>query len=170
MKAAGVSLPSGQSCLNPLYHSLMVPSSYLVFDLKNSRSSLLSRSPRDDLFPISAPQIDCSHLRLKWLSRRARATLTATVWGCKLFTRAGPQSKNLSDQQNTPDPTGSVHKKARGKNWPKQQWFWLGGMYLKKCPLLVGKWGQNMKKKKSQSLSFEIRFVFLRCLFGGFGS
>ena len=52
MKASGVSLPSGQSCLNPLYHSLMVPSSYLVFDLKNSRSSLLSRSPLDDLFPI----------------------------------------------------------------------------------------------------------------------
>ena len=35
--------------------------------------------------------------------------------------RAGPQSKNWSDQQNTLDPTGSVHKKARGKKFdPKK--------------------------------------------------
>ena len=38
-----------------------------------------------------------------------------------LHTRAGPQSKNWSDQQNTLDPTGSVHKKARGKKFdPKK--------------------------------------------------
>ena len=29
--------------------------------------------------------------------------------------RAGPQSQNWSDQQNTLDPTGSVHKKGRKK-------------------------------------------------------
>ena len=35
--------------------------------------------------------------------------------------RAGPQSQNWSDQQNTLDPTGSVHKKARGKKFdPKK--------------------------------------------------
>ena len=34
---------------------------------------------------------------------------------------AGPQSKNWSDQQNTSDPTGSIHKKARGKKFdPKK--------------------------------------------------
>ena len=45
-----------------------------------------------------------------------------------LHTRAGPQSKNWSDQQNTLDPTGSVHKKARGKNFdPKKVDFDEGG-------------------------------------------
>ena len=35
--------------------------------------------------------------------------------------RAGPQSKKLSDQQNTSDPTGSIHKKAREKKFdPKK--------------------------------------------------
>merc|ERR1712168_648298 len=37
----GVSLPLGQSCLKPLYHSLIVFSSYRVWDLRNSRSSWL---------------------------------------------------------------------------------------------------------------------------------
>ena len=37
----GVSLPLGQSCLKPLYHSLIVFSSYLVWAFKNSRSSPL---------------------------------------------------------------------------------------------------------------------------------
>ena len=35
--------------------------------------------------------------------------------------RVGPQSQNWSDQQNTLDPTGSIHKKARGKKFdPKK--------------------------------------------------
>ena len=37
----GVKRPFGQSCLNPLYHSLMVFSSYLVCVFKNSKSSWL---------------------------------------------------------------------------------------------------------------------------------
>ena len=38
-----------------------------------------------------------------------------------MYIRAGPQSQNWSDQQNTLDPTGSVHKKARGKKFdPKK--------------------------------------------------
>ena len=44
--------------------------------------------------------------------------------------RVGPQSQNWSDQQNTLDPTGSVHKKARGKKFdPKKRPYFshLGG-------------------------------------------
>ena len=38
-----------------------------------------------------------------------------------MYIRAGPQSKNWSDQQNTLDPTGSIHEKARGKKFdPKK--------------------------------------------------
>lgn len=50
---AGVKRPFGQSCLKPLYHSLMVASSYLVWDFKKSMSSLdnLSLLPKQ---PMSA--------------------------------------------------------------------------------------------------------------------
>ena len=35
--------------------------------------------------------------------------------------RAGPQSQKWSDQQITVNPTGSIHKKARGKKFdPKK--------------------------------------------------
>ena len=38
-----------------------------------------------------------------------------------LYNRAGPQSQKWSDQQITVNPTGSIHKKARGKKFdPKK--------------------------------------------------
>ena len=49
--AFGVSRPSGQSDLNPRYHSTMVSSSNLVEVFRNSRSCLLSRS-LDSFWPI----------------------------------------------------------------------------------------------------------------------
>ena len=45
--------------------------------------------------------------------------------------------------------------------WPP---FW------KKWPVLKGKWGKNIKKTQNGKKSlFEVRFGFLKCLFGGFG-
>ena len=39
----------------------------------------------------------------------------------------------------------------------------------KKWPVLMGKWGKNIKKTRNgQKSLFEVLFWFLRCLFGGF--
>ena len=52
-----------------------------------------------------------------------------------LLSRAGPQSQKWSDQQITPDPTGSIHKKAREKKFdPKKIDFDEGVLIWKKRP------------------------------------
>jgi len=61
--------------------------------------------------------------------------------------RAGPQSKKWPDQQITLNPTGSIHKKARKKKFdPKKVDFDEGDCTWKKWPVLMGKWGKNIKK------------------------
>ena len=60
-------------------------------------------------------------LNLAGKSRSGKGAKKAFTTKGSLPIRAGPQSKNWSDQQNTLDPTGSVHKKARGKKFdPKK--------------------------------------------------
>ena len=44
-----------------------------------------------------------------------------------LSTRAGPQSKKWLDQQITVNPTGSIHKKARGKKFDQKKLILMRG-------------------------------------------
>ena len=57
-----------------------------------------------------------------------------------MYIRAGPQSQNWSDQQNTlVDPTGSVHKKARGKSLTQKKLILMRGIALEKMARAHGK-------------------------------
>ena len=48
-------------------------------------------------------------------------TIIQKVLCISVNSRAGPQSQKWSDQQITVNPTGSIHKKARGKKFePKK--------------------------------------------------
>ena len=38
-----------------------------------------------------------------------------------MHTRAGPQNEKWSNRQNTSDPTGSIHKKARKKKFDPEK-------------------------------------------------
>ena len=44
-----------------------------------------------------------------------------------LLSRAGPQSQKWSDQQITLNPTGSIHKKARGKSLTRKKLILMKG-------------------------------------------
>ena len=47
-----------------------------------------------------------------------------------LIIRAGPQSKKWSDQQITLNPTGSIHKKARGKKFDPKKVYFDEGVFI----------------------------------------
>ena len=71
----------------------------------------------------------------------------------------GPQSKKMSNQQNTLDPTGSIHKKTRGKVWPQKNWFWWRGLSLKfRCHFLIQTSPLNPKKKPQELLPLKSDF------------
>ena len=71
----------------------------------------------------------------------------------------GPQSKKMSNQQNTLDPTRSIHKKTRGKVWPQKNWFWWRGLSLKfRCHFLIQTSPLNPKKKPQELLPLKSDF------------
>ena len=54
----------------------------------------------------------------------------ATIMHCQVHNRAGPQSQKWSDQQNTSDPTGSIHKKAREKKFDPKKVYFDEGVFI----------------------------------------
>ena len=64
-----------------------------------------------------------SYLREKKLNKEdaSNVHICSTMFYKSMLTRAGPPSQKWSDQQITVNPTGSLHKKARGKKFdPKK--------------------------------------------------
>ena len=75
-------------------------------------------------------------------------------------TRAGPQSKNWSDQQNTLDPTGYIRKPG-GKSLTQKKLILMSGIALEKngpCS-----WENEVKISKKRKMA---KNHFLRSYFG----
>ena len=94
---------------------------------------------------FSCPQqLNRTHCPLLGLTK-----LTIRVF-TTLQSRAGPQSQNQSDQQNTSDPTGSIHKKARESLTPKKLILIRGIAFEKNGPC---SWENEVKISKKRKMA-----------------